>query len=194
MCVHILHNSLVAAKIKVSIFKVHVNNTLPEFIVFNRVEVTPQSLVFIEANLLKEISSMFVRYGNFQHYGYKIDQLIVLQGTLSIYYRNNGQTRQLISTKNSQYDLCALTKKSKKFKTSIVESIYFNVLKFSNLPQTGCPFPPDKYLLNAFQVDAILPPLVPSGVYVAHLNLFTLDNQVNIKFLQMNVESRVENL
>lgn len=99
-----------------------------------------------------------------------------------------------MSTAKSHYDLCALAKKSKKVK-SIVELIYLNVLKFSNLPQSGCPFPADRYLFDGFQVDgSILPPLVPSGVYLAHLNLLTLDKKIKIKFLQINLEVRIENL
>lgn len=60
LCQPILFHSLVDAKLNISILKVHLNNTLPKFVVVNRVEVTPKSLVFIEADLLKDLSSIYV--------------------------------------------------------------------------------------------------------------------------------------
>lgn len=76
---------------------------------------------------------------------------------------------------------------------SIFEIIYQQILKFSNLLEKGCPFPPNKYLVTNFKFDGSkLTSLVPSGIYIAFINVTTLENSIKTSFLQTTFEIKVE--
>lgn len=106
----------------------------------------------------------------------------------------NGIFKQLM--KSSIYDFCVFAKKAKTRRSnSILDLIYQNILKFSNMPEDGCPIPADKYLITAFKFDGSnLPALVPSGIYLAYFNVLTLENNVKISFVQLSFEIRIERL
>lgn len=61
LCHHILVHSVVEAKLKVSILNVSINKTSPKFVNVVKFDVSSDSLVNIETDLLQDLTSAYVK-------------------------------------------------------------------------------------------------------------------------------------
>lgn len=113
-----------------------------------------------------------------------------LQFSLQVFLRSNNNLRQLMGTSNN--NLCALAKKTRNGR-SIFELVFQNMVKFSNIPKKGCPYPADKYFVRDFEIDGSkLPSLVPSGLYFFNINILTLENNIKTSIIQISCDVKFE--
>lgn len=96
--------------------------------------------------------------------------------------------------RTSNYDYCSFAKRARRG-NSIFELMYKNIMKFSNFPEKGCPFPADKYFIKEFKFDGSkLTSLLPSGIYFIYFNTMTLQNNIKVSYLQGSLEIKIEKL
>lgn len=53
--------TLIKAKMRVTILNVYQNKTSPKYVEIIKLEISPRALMFVEADLLKDLDSIYVR-------------------------------------------------------------------------------------------------------------------------------------
>lgn len=113
--------------------------------------------------------------------------LFHLKFNFDVFIKQNGNLRKLMKT--ATYDYCRYVVKNG---TTILDIIIQQFMKSSNIPETGCSLPAEKYFVNGLKLDGTnLTSLVPSGIYLSILNMMTLENNKKNLFLKVSFELRV---